>query len=246
MKRIVQLHVFLVLTFCISECVFDSDKSEPLGKGTYSLEVQQADIRSYPGGGGLFMLSLMPGEDFEGAVKLSVQAEPSLNLHLTTEYLSSEKRIAEVEIRPAANTAIQEYTLNVKSKNEDTSDTLTLKANIVKPDSMAVYGDYAKTRLSGFVRFLQDTHSEFGITSDLEWFGYSHSPTMMCGGSTWTFLNQTWDVTVVSVVLPGAPKWYLLRKRGEHEPIFAAYEERELEMHEIPLSEYYEAFNIKR
>lgn len=230
----------LVLMF-LSSCICDDDDkpSDPLGKGKYYLKVQQTEIKSYPGGGGLFIISLKPGDDFEGTVKLSTLADPSLHAHLTTGRLTSDKRVAEIEIHPATTTAIKEYTIKVESQNEDTSYSLTLKANVVKADSGVIDDRYPKTLFNEFVQYIQDSQPELSISTDMDWIKYTHYPVVMAGTPCkWSFLCHTWDITVFARSGPTWPTWYLLRKRGEYDPHLAAYKDINVSIHEIPVNDF--------
>ena len=225
----------------ISSCISDDDEKpgDAMGKGSYFVDVQQTEIDSYPGGGGLFILSLTPGEDFEGTVTLSIQADPSLQAYLTTDYLADNNRVTEVEIRPEETTTIEEYIITITTQNTDINKTLNLHVNIVKPDSLGLDGKYAIKRFNEFVQFMQDIHPDLNISTDMDWFSYNHYPEMMPGSpNKWTFLSPTWDITVLSRSGPNMSKWYLIRMREEYDPMLAAYANLDESIHEIPVSEF--------
>ena len=97
--------------------------------------------------------------------------------------------------------------------------------------------DYAISKRDEFVTWLQAKYPELSIEIGQDWFAYSSKPGMI-GGSTWTFLNSTWDMTVRWPVIPSPPFELLLRKRGEAEPAFAAKIDPVGTIHRIPVSDF--------
>ena len=97
--------------------------------------------------------------------------------------------------------------------------------------------DYAISKREDFAPWLQSEYPELSIETGQDWFAYSSKPGMI-GGSTWTFLNSTWDMTVRWIVVPSTPFWLLLRKRGEAEPAFAAKMDPDGKTHRISVSDF--------
>jgi len=85
--------------------------------GAYTLEAEPAAVYSYCGGGGLFILSMEPGDNFGGDVQLTIDASPGLNAKLTTDLLSLDEKIAEIEIYPDSSLALGVYTFKVISEH---------------------------------------------------------------------------------------------------------------------------------
>lgn len=76
---------------CLGCNLGKSQEPNAIDRGTYGLEVTPTSVRSYTGGGGVFVLSMTPSEDFEGRVVLSVIAHPSLSAELFDESLTSDR-----------------------------------------------------------------------------------------------------------------------------------------------------------
>ena len=138
-----------IIVFFVAGCIFDSDTKKSEDKGTYTLEVEttgfwdektssfiEDGLVSYPGGGGgLFILIMKPGEDFEGEVRLTVNATPLLNVELTNDLLSSDKRVAEVVIYPDSKMAVGVETIRVISEHAGVIDELELSVEIIKSET---------------------------------------------------------------------------------------------------------------
>ena len=238
MKRFVYyLDLILVCAFSIlfSGCLFDSDNAESKDKGTYTLEAEPRSLLSYPGGGGLFILVMTPGKGFEGSVRLTVDAVHTLNPQLTTETLSTNKRVAEVEIRPDSTAAIGIYTLKVISEHSMLKDTLELEVDVV--DTNVPIERLQDSPPSDFVQWLEKEHPEFCIEEGQEWFIWFKYPGLD-GAGTWVFLNQSWEMTIRKEVMPSRPTWFLLRRRDEVTPTFAASQNTYNTIIEISVEEW--------
>jgi hypothetical protein len=71
-----------------------------LNNGGFEIEAKYSSIRSYPGGGGIFILNITPENDFSGVVFLRITGESNLNAQLTARILHRNSRIAELTISP--------------------------------------------------------------------------------------------------------------------------------------------------
>ena len=73
MKSIMAI-VIILNSYFVSCCIFNSDSSEKpesKDKGTFTLNIDPLTVESYPTGGGLFIITLEPGDDFEGDVSIT-------------------------------------------------------------------------------------------------------------------------------------------------------------------------------
>jgi hypothetical protein len=233
----IKIYGLMVLLICISGCLFDS-KKEIWDKGTYTLITKDMEITSYPDGGGLFIISMTPSGDFKGKLRLSILADPLLKTNLTTNILTLEEHVAEIEIRPDTSIPLKKYDLKLLSMHANLTDSLNLLINVVKPDTISSY-KYAKKNFDIFILFIQNSHLEWNVTN-IDWFYFNHYPHIRPGGPCeWTFLNDRWDIHVYAPTWPlGQPVWCSLRKRDEIEPIFASFKDMNTQIHEIPVNEF--------
>lgn len=234
------VNFIIPVVFCsiiiFTGCQSDSVINPSTDKDSYTLQASPTNISSYKNGGGLFILSMKPSQDFHGQVLLSVVADPAIHAQISTEVLTREKWVAEIVIRPDTTATLGIYNITVATTYMDVSDTLNLKAEIVDYDPS--WGrSYAISKRDEFVMWLQANHSEFGIEMGQDWYTYFKYPGFD-GAGTWIFLNSDWEMTVRWIVVPQSPIWLLLRKRGEAEPTFAAKKELDVPIHEIPVSEF--------
>ena len=231
------------------------EKNEVEDKGTYTLTVEQTlmdepkgylqptSVWSYPGGGGLFIIIMEPGEDFEGDVQLTINADPALHAQLLNEKLTVEKPVSEVEVYPDTTIEVVNErfyfvndTLLVIAEHGGVKDTLDLEIKIGIPN------DKAKPNATGlhnvFIQWIQDEHPELGITTGQEWFSWSINPRFLLGGGHWLFLNSNWEMRVSWAVVPSPPVWILVRQRGNVMPLLAARRIGDGPFQEIPVEDF--------
>lgn len=251
MKRIiVVIHIFIIITLSAG-CLFDSDDNsddkELKDRGSYTLEAiiterieevypQYDEIVSYPGGGGLFILIMKPGEDFEGRVRLSVSADSLLNAFLTRDYLSLENCVAELAIRPDSSMDFGTDSLEVVSIHAGIADTLNLIVEIRSFNQKTILL-VAVPCQSLFVSWLEMNYPELGIEAGQDWFIYNKFPMVVGGGAIYAYLNETWEMSIIDEsrnVFTPTIMYLILRPRGELRPTFAAKKEEDGTIHEIP------------
>ena len=262
MIRAIILFCFVAALISFAGCLFDSDTSLSEDEGTYTLVSKPTWLKSYGGGGGLFLIELLPDKGFSGKVRLNLYSDPDLNAELTTDCLTSDKRVTELTIRPDSMLTIdiskpisivehEIYIIGLISTHSERSDTLFLEAVVIKELSIKV--DPARKPP---VEWLENEHPDLGITLDQDWFyyfAYDGNPVLdpmypsVTGIVTWIYLSSTWEVTEHAWGWPPFPVWILLRKRGEIQPIFVAKREfgngwtswKEIPVDEFP---FYNAF----
>ena len=106
---IVSLAVFIV-----QGCIFDKDDSESSDFGTFELVLSNTSFRTYPGGGGISMIELIPSEDFDGSVRLSLNAPGESNAYLNKRILTAENPITELVIHPELKLDFAEYDIELR------------------------------------------------------------------------------------------------------------------------------------
>ena len=217
-------------------------------KGNYVLEADPDSLVSYSGGGGLFVLSLVPGQTFDGKVVLSLVADPRLNAELRTTILTRNNPVTDVTIRPDTLTPPTIFNIAVLALHAGVADTIHLGVSTLVDASPwgeleDKGGTYAALRREEFVEWLQSAHPELGIRVGQDWFGYNRQPgnwegDLYVGGGIWVFLNPIWEMQIRSIVIPRSPFWMLLRKRDEREPTLAAKKDSEGTIFEISIDEF--------
>ena len=229
-------------SYFVSGCVFDSDssnKTESKDKGTYTLIVDPLTVESYPTGGGLFIITLEPSDDFEGDVNITIEANPALNAQITTEKLSLKNRVAEIEIHPDSTVTSRTDTLKVLFEHNNKTKPIILTVTICIQWGLETMP--CPSWHSEFLQWIKTEHQEFSIEGGEDWFGWFKYPCLE-GVGVWMYINQKWEITVVIEVFPPFKKWFLLRKRGEVIPKLCAREYPDNTFIEYPIEVWEELY----
>ena len=80
-----------------------------LSNDKFDIEAKYSYIRSYPGGGGIFIIIMTPKNDFSGFVSLKISADPVLNAELDKKTLDEQSPVAELTILPNEFTELKTY-----------------------------------------------------------------------------------------------------------------------------------------
>jgi hypothetical protein len=91
------------------EALQSSTPNQVFNKGGFEIEAKYSAIRSYPGGGGIFILNMTPEHDFSGFVFLGIRGDSKLNAQLTARILHRNVRVAELTISPSEFIDIKTY-----------------------------------------------------------------------------------------------------------------------------------------
>ena len=75
----------------------------------YEIQSKYSYIRSYPGGGGIFIIKMTPKNDFKGYVSLQINADSNLNAALDKHVLDEDSQIAELTIQPNEQVDFKTY-----------------------------------------------------------------------------------------------------------------------------------------
>lgn len=207
------------------------------GTGDFTIEAKYTYYRSYPNGGGIYVLRVVPGAGFEGDVVLSLNADRALGAQLDRTTVNATETVFEVTLHPSRNVVIGVMTFDVIATNSDMSQTVTLEADIWD------WGDgdagVANQKREEFVTWLEQTHPELGSFSGRSWNSYVTYPGIMIV-EHWTHLDYEWEFRVCHHVMIPPYDWskMCLRRRGEWDPILAAHRETDGTIYEIPIEEY--------
>jgi hypothetical protein len=71
-----------------------------LNNGGFDIRAKYSYIRSYRGGGGIFIISMAPKNGFSGLVFLQIKGDSNLNAQLHRRILNKESEVAELTINP--------------------------------------------------------------------------------------------------------------------------------------------------
>jgi len=260
---VVFLFVLVVNLSIYAGALVNQDDASPVNTITrYRVEPKYSYIRSYRGGGGIFILYLVPRWGFQGNVELSMNADPNLNAQLDITILNSENTVAELTIQPNDNVDIQVYTITVvatqlqeqpSEKPRTPAQTIELQVDIY--EWFHDEHPFALEKRDEFLRWLEQEHPEFGVFTGQNCSFYMTYPGILVV-EHWTFLYEDWEMRFCFHVMMYPYNWSMicLRHRGEVKAEFAARREYvfptlsvfseephgtpDLIYREIPVSEY--------
>jgi len=248
-----------------------------LNNGGFEVEAKYSYIRSYRGGGGIFIINMTPKNDFSGLVFLRIKGDSNLNAQLNIRILNKNSRIAELTITPNEFTEIKthqivltaihfkmpifttilyliskiiparlQYSINRLYDRHDVGSLATRLFDIRKLVLEVEIFNWSSDNLpeaiikrDKLIDWLEVEHPEFGTFSDMDTFAYVTYPAHLVV-EHWTFLYKEWEMRICYHVMIPPHDWSMLclRKRGEVNPIFAAYRESDSTTYEIPVTEY--------
>ncbi|UCC78998.1 MAG: hypothetical protein JSW64_12070 [Candidatus Zixiibacteriota bacterium] len=213
------------------------------GELTFSIVPKYSYIRSYPGGGGIFIVRLLNTGIFMGDVNLYLRADPSLNASLDRNTLNSKYNIAEITIQPSESVELGTYEIDlyavygVSPSHTGKYVKITLEVEVMQwgptnPSNVI-------SKMDDFVEWLETEHPELGNFSNRIWFPYMTYPQIWIV-EHWTFLDEDWEFRLCYHVTIPPYDWskILLRRRGQWDPVLAAQRESDGTIFEIPISEY--------
>ena len=240
MKRITGLIlvVFLVLSFNAFLASAQTTATAP----TFELKAKYSYIRSYPEGGGIFIIYIEPDDSFKGKVFVNMVAPNALNAQLSKEVLDRGSLVTEITVNPKEKAPAKIYNirlvaLNVEGMQVKTVQKIQLEVEVFQWEAGKNPNLDAKRDL--FIEWLEQEHQEFGIFLGRSYDYYCTYPEILIVEHG-TYLHPEWEIRVCDHVMVPPYDWSMLciRKRGALEPLLAAKRESDNTIHEIPVSEY--------
>lgn len=239
MKRRIGLVVLMIL--CVSLTV----ASRPVACETvraFELKATYNYIRSYPNGGGIFVVYIEPASDFTGTVFLNLVAPARLNAKLKSQVLNRGALVTEITVEPSSTIRpgtkyIKLAAVHVDGLYVQSVQRMQLQVEIFEWEACDNPNLDEKRDL--FIQWLEQKHPEFGLFLNQEYRYYITYPEILIVEHG-TYLNAEWEIRVCDHVMVPPYDWSMIciRKRGAVKPLFAAMRESDNTIHEIPLSEY--------
>ncbi len=203
----------------------------------FTIDAKYRKIRSYPEGGGVFIVRATQSNDLFQEIKLSINADAELNALIDVNDINRHSGIVEITIQPEPSIEFGVHPIMVFVTRSNTTQSIELKVETINWSSGNV--EMAMTKRDEFVDWLEAEHPEFGTFSGRDWFPYVTYPGILVV-EHWTFLDLDWEMRVCFHVMIPPYDWsmLLLRPRGEWDPIFAAKRESDGTIYEIPVGDY--------
>ena len=206
--------------------------------GSFTLRATAGAVRSFPGGGGLFVVSIRPDAGFAGMVRLSLDADPALHAQLDRYLLDRSDSVAEIRIAPDDDAPIDNLTIVLTATHNGVHTTLPLTVEMFEWEQSKTPGEEIGYR-DTFISWLNDAHPELDISAADHFLRWHTYPQIIIV-EHWTFLSRDWELRVCYHVMIPPHDWskMLLRRRGSTRPILAAHRDTEGHITEIPIEEY--------
>jgi hypothetical protein len=87
--------------------------SEFICSNKFEIKAKYSYIRSYPGGGGIFIIYIIPGDGFSGYVSLKINSDPDLNIEADKKILNKDSQVAEITINPIETAELKTYEIKI-------------------------------------------------------------------------------------------------------------------------------------
>jgi hypothetical protein len=238
-SKLINLLKLLIILMIFFGCTNPTDNEKKAGE--FEIQTKYSKIRSCNNGGGLFIVYLEPGYDFEGKVELTVIGEDSLNIDLNRNYLDKNNLVAELTISPnfieIEDTRIHEILMT--AKNEVTSKLILLEVEMCIWDGAISQDDL--DRFNNMIDLVIKQNKKYEFLKDEDFFSYCTYPQILIVSHS-TFLSENWEVRFCHHVMIPPHDWsmVLIRKRGEIDAEISYKRDSSTNdyVYEIPISEY--------
>jgi hypothetical protein len=238
-SKLTNLLKILIILMIVFGCTNPIDNEKKAGD--FKIQTKYPKIRSCCNGGGLFIVYLESGYDFEGKVELTVTGEDSLNIDLSRNYLDKNNLVAELTIKPnfveIEDARIHE--ILITAKNEITSKLILLEVEMYNWDGAISQENL--DRFNNMIDLVQKQNKKYEFLKNEDFFSYCTYPQILIV-SHYTFLSENWEIRFChhEMIPPHDWSMILIRKRGEIEAEISYKRDSSTNdyVYEIPISEY--------
>ena len=241
MKRLIKNSVCLLLVVTLFSaflgvgCQSDNNPVNPVDTD-FGISAKYDSIRSYPGGGGIFVIKFLPSKVFTGKAQVRIEANSRFNAHLNKSELSSADSVFDVTISPSTSIETGIYYIKlIVTKN---------KSEISKILKVTVYdwGENIEDANQKFLQFkpwidknmsqLSTTFIEFNDT-------YSTYPQTLVV-EHYTYISKDYEVRLCYHVMLPPDDWSMLsiRSRNNFIPDLALKRDTYGNIYPVKLTDY--------
>ncbi|MFH1049298.1 MAG: hypothetical protein V1779_00045 [bacterium] len=244
MKALIKIYRLLVISigfmaFASFGCNKEDDN--PIipveDKGEFELNAKYQTIKSFPGGGGIFVISISTGADFAGSVKLSIESESDIETKLNKTELTDKDSVADIIISPSLNSTPDTHSIIVKAQHNGKEQQLKLYVDIIEWDQDDFTDSYLKRdEFKNWVTSKSIKYSEIFSSNTLVYQTY---PQILIVEHC-TFITKNYEARLCYHVMIPPDDWSMLRIRNRNfvEPEIAVKRETDGSINQIPMEEY--------
>lgn len=226
--------LFALLFYVITSCQTDKNPVVP-DKGDYQLIAKYDSIRSYPKGGGIFVIKMVTDEDFSGIVQLRLESEPNLNATFPAE-LKKTDSVFDITIAPTEKVTIGVHEINLISKHDGIEKTKTLKVHIYEWGENIENSNSKLDQFKDWIVKNQPGYSEI-FSNPLDVYA-TYPQTLIV--EHYTYLTEKHEVRLCYHVMIPPHDWSMLciRDRKSYNPEACFKRDTEGEISAMEFSEY--------
>lgn len=243
MKKLIDsMLVVFGIVFILQSCS-KTDDIQPDNFESLHLKSKYDSIRSYPGGSGLFILTIDYPENLSGNISFQLNCDPLLNASLTNTDINSNDSVFELLIEPYTTIQVKDYSIRIISSIGNYRDTAELTVSILDWSSSGL-NDLVSAKLNAFDEWLCNNFPEFNFDNQSNWEIYATYPEILIV-EHYTLLNDNYEFRICNHAMIPPYDWSMvwIRKRNELEAFFAARQDSTNgSIYEIPVNEYPKLF----
>jgi hypothetical protein len=233
---IIIVSIFLV---CLIQCKKDDNNVDPNTNdaGDYTLVSKFDSIRSYPDGGGNFVVYIHPNSTFKGNVSLAIEADTRLHASINKISLNAKDTVVELTIHPDTLIEIKNYPITLNSIHNKVEKKKYLNVQIY--DWQGNYNEESNLKLNNFKDWLLAKDSKYSALFDSPKQIYMTYPEILIV-EHWTYLFADYELRFCFHVMIPPNDWSRIqvRKRGSVEPELSAVRVTDGTISIIPNSDY--------
>lgn len=235
--KLILLKILIMISLIISCCSDEADSViPPLDEGEYSIDIKYVSVFIYPGGGAVFLVSLIPEYIFNGDVQISTTCDPALNCHVKNINPDKEHPVSEIEVRPSANIHEGKYPIILSFEHKDEKKYDTVFVNI---SQWGCNEEDAYTKRDEFREYIERKHpflSDIFVLNNICYSTYTNILIV----EHYTFLSDSYEIRLCYHVMIPPSDWskLLIRRRLEWKPFLALSRDTYGKIVEIPVSDY--------
>ena len=184
--------------------------------GNYVLAATYDSIRSFPGGGGIFVICMKPAKDFAGTVQLSLEADTRLKAELSLAKLHATDTATEILIHPDVNAAIGSYEITVVASHEGKDQKLKVRANLMEWQPPVF--ETALTKLDAFRTWLGSQNPAYLEVFNPQTSVYGTYPQILIV-EHYTFITPRYEIRLCYHVMIPPYDWSMIRVRRRTSPV---------------------------
>lgn len=174
-------------------------------------EAEYDTIRSCPGGGGLFIVSINTPKDPYKDFIIEIECDESLNASLYSGD-SSGCNIVEIIVNPDTDIAIMDYPISVRGTGQHKQDSLLLNVKIMDWTDTRTPSDLTLTKLNNYIDWLNVNRPEIEIYDTTQWDIFTTYPQTIIV-EHFSLLNAQYELRICNHAMIPPDDWSAIRLR---------------------------------